>query len=189
MTVLSWASPPAPTASPGVNRSHRAANRLADGDLAAVVGPLVGLMSRASRRILHDDDLADDAIQETLLIYWTRAERPANPRAWLLHAVTLRSLHLARSNRRRRDHERRASLGRSEQSFQDEPGRSLDHAEQVRQIHEAVDRLPEEYRAVGRLSIFEELDYAAIAATLEIPIGTVRSRLSRTRRLIREALA
>ena len=146
-------------------------------------------MTRASRRILHDDDLADDAIQETLLTFWTRPEQPANPRAWLLHAVTLRSLHLARSGRRRREHERRASLDRAEWSERDDPARSLDHADLQRVIHEALGQVPEDYRAVFALAAFENLDYAAIAQTLHIPIGTVRSRLNRTRRLIREALA
>ena len=187
MTLLSWASKPLPT--PGVGRPDTDRDgRLPAEDLATVVGPLVGLMARASRRILHDDDLADDAIQETLLTYWNRAEQPANPRAWLLHAVTLRSLHLARSSRRRREHERRATAGRAEWSWQDDPARSLDHGELIEVLHRALDRLPAEYRVVFLLSTFDEMDYATIAQTLQIPIGTVRSRLNRTRRLIREAL-
>ena len=158
-------------------------------ELDAVVIPLIGLLTRASRRILHDDALADDAIQETLLAYWTRAEQPENPRAWLLHAVTLRSLHLARSYRRRREHERRACLGRPEGSHLDDPACSLDHADLVRVLDESLGRLADDFRAVFMLWTFEELDYAGIAAALQIPIGTVRSRLNRTRKAIRESLA
>ena len=208
MTALSWASQPARFARAGAtgpaepNHPLRVAGCSDPGrdetrpdgpgpgaDLAEVVGPFVGLMTRTSRRILHDDDLADDAIQETLLTYWARPEQPANPRAWLLHAVTLRSLHLARSARRRREHERRASLNRSEWSLRDDPTGSLDHAEFVETLHEALGRLPAEYRAVFLLWAFDEMDYAGIASTLQIPVGTVRSRLNRTRRLIRESLA
>lgn len=157
-------------------------------ELDSVVIPLIGLLTRASRRILHDDALADDAIQETLLAYWTRPEQPANPRAWLLHAVTLRSLHLARSHRRRREHERRACLGRSERSHLDDPARSLDYADLVRVLDESLDRLTDDSRAVFMLWTFEEMDYAGIAEALQIPIGTVRSRLNRTRKAIRESL-
>jgi RNA polymerase sigma-70 factor, ECF subfamily len=157
-------------------------------DLAATVGPLLGLMARASRNILQDDGLADDAIQEALLTFWTRAEPPENPRAWLLHAVTLRSLHLARTCRRRRKHEKQAGLGRTEWSLRDDPTRSFDHEDLLRLLNEALGLVPDEYRAVFVLWAFEEMDYAGIAEELQIPIGTVRSRLNRTRRAIREAL-
>ena len=184
MTALTWAGTPARPVRPSVKPIIRPPEQ----DLAELVGPLVGPMTRASRRILRDDDLADDAIQETLLTFWTRDEPPANPRAWLLRAVTLRSLHLARSGRRRREHERRASQVRAESSERDDPARSLDHADLERAIREALGQVPESSRAVFALAAFEDLDYAAISTTLRIPIGTVRSRLNRTRRLIREAL-
>lgn len=158
-------------------------------ELESAFIPLVGVMARASRRILHDETLVDDAIQETLLAYWVRPERPENPRAWLLHAVTLRSLQLARSRRRRQYHERRACLGRTELSSPDDSTRSLDHADLVRVLDESLVRVPAEYRAVFRLWIFEGMDYAGIAEALQVPIGTVRSRLNRTRKAIRESLA
>lgn len=193
MTVLLWARNAERAAGAAPGRPARAGSEPVGPwpgpDLGAIVGPLVGAMTRTSRRILHDDALADDAIQETFLTYWTRAERPANPQAWLLRAVTLRSLHLARSARRRRDHEHRATLGRAEWSDRDDPARSLDHAELMEVLHEALAQLPAAYRAVFLLWAVEEMDYATIAATLHIPLGTVRSRLNRTRRQIRTALA
>ncbi len=157
--------------------------------LPAIIGPHFGPMARASRRILRDDSLADDAIQETLLSFWSRGEPPENTRAWLLRAVTLRSLHLARARRRRREHEALACLARPERSVRDDPTRSLDREDLSRVVAEALGRIAEEYRAVFLLWAVEELDYAAIASELEIPIGTVRSRLSRSRRLLRELLA
>lgn len=183
----------APAPVPAVGRAEaRGPDRPGPGpgqDLESVVIPLVGVLTRASRRILHDEALADDAIQETLLAYWTRPERPENPRAWLVHAVTLRSLHLARSQRRRRDHERRACLGRAEGSRQDDPARSLDYGDLARALDESLGRVPADSRAVFVLWAFEEMEYAGIAEALRIPIGTVRSRLNRTRKAIRQSLA
>ena len=51
-----------------------------------------------------------------------------------------------------------------------------------------VDRLPDEYRKVLLLSDLEELSYQEIADLLQIPVGTVKSRLFRGRRLLEEAL-
>jgi RNA polymerase sigma-70 factor (ECF subfamily) len=157
-------------------------------DLTATVGQFLGQMMRTSRRILHDDGLADDAIQEAFLTFWARGEPPENPQAWLLRAVTLRSLHLARSCRRRREHERRACLGRPEWSVRDEPSRLLDHSDLLRILDESLGQVSHKYRSVFDLWAFEEMDYAGIAETLHIPIGTVRSRLNRIRKAMRAAL-
>ena len=163
----------------------------ADGfeSLAGTIRPLFGPMERLSRRILRDDGLADDAVQETLITFWTCGETPANPRAWLLQAVTLRSLCLARTCRRRRRHEQQACLGRPERNLRDDPAQSLDHQDLLRSLHAGLDQIGEEYRAVFLLWAIEEMGYAEIAETLRIPIGTVRSRLSRSRRAIRATLA
>jgi RNA polymerase sigma-70 factor, ECF subfamily len=158
-------------------------------DLTSALDPLFRRMARASRRILRDDGLAEDAIQETLLCFWSRAEPPENPQAWLIHAVTLRSLHLARTSRRRREHERRANLGRPGWSLGDDPARSLDYEDLLRILEESLRKVPDESRKVFLLWAIEEMDYAEISRALQIPIGTVRSRLSRTRRAIRESLS
>lgn len=57
------------------------------------------------------------------------------------------------------------------------------------QIWNAVDELPEDYRLTLSLCDVEELTYEEAARAMEIPIGTVRSRLFRARRLLRARLA
>ncbi len=52
----------------------------------------------------------------------------------------------------------------------------------------AIDKLPEEYRKVVVLKEYEDLSYEEIAGTLDIPIGTVRSRLNRARKELRKNL-
>jgi RNA polymerase sigma-70 factor, ECF subfamily len=51
-----------------------------------------------------------------------------------------------------------------------------------------VDGLPEPYRQTMKLQVFENLDYEAIATRLDIPIGTVRSRLAKARDLLLAAM-
>lgn len=57
-----------------------------------------------------------------------------------------------------------------------------------RDLERAVESLPDEYRVVVVLAELEGFTYGEIAAMLEVPIGTVRSRLSRGRALLQKAL-
>jgi RNA polymerase sigma-70 factor (ECF subfamily) len=63
---------------------------------------------------------------------------------------------------------------------------AVDAADRWRRVAEAVTALPERERDVLVLHVWEELPYAEIAAALDVPIGTVRSRLNRARRRLRE---
>jgi RNA polymerase sigma-70 factor (ECF subfamily) len=60
--------------------------------------------------------------------------------------------------------------------------------EVVRRVRAAVGKLPAGQREVVTLVDLEEFSYAAVAASLDVPIGTVMSRLSRARASLREAL-
>ncbi|MGA2266605.1 MAG: sigma-70 family RNA polymerase sigma factor [Phycisphaerae bacterium] len=61
-------------------------------------------------------------------------------------------------------------------------------AETAARVTEALDGLDEEHRLIVVLRDVEDMDYAAIAAVLEVPIGTVKSRLHRARTLLKEKL-
>src|SRR5262249_20295270 len=56
------------------------------------------------------------------------------------------------------------------------------------QVGQALDALPEEYRAVATLYFIDDLSYQQIAEVLECPVGTVRSRLHRGRRMLQKSL-
>ena len=55
-------------------------------------------------------------------------------------------------------------------------------------VTRALDALPEEFRTVATLYFMQDLPYQEIADMLEVPIGTVRSRLHRARRMLQKAL-
>lgn len=55
-------------------------------------------------------------------------------------------------------------------------------------LYEAIERLPEKYRLVVILFYFEDMDVAATADAMGIPEGTVKSRLSKARKLLKEVL-
>jgi RNA polymerase sigma-70 factor (ECF subfamily) len=158
------------------------------GRFAEIVAPFQDPMISVARRILRSDDLAQDAVQEAFLALWCEAEWPPNLHGWLVRAVVHRSLHLLRTRMRRSRHERLACFGRPEASDRDNPSRGIESDEAVVKMHEAFAEMTPEYREVLELRAFEELDYDAIARALEIPIGTVRSRLNRSRKEFREIL-
>ena len=81
---------------------------------AEVVHTRLPRLQRLARRILHGEDLADDAVQEALFSLWKEGRMPPNLEGWLVRAVVLRSLHLNRARRRRRGYEERAGAQRPE---------------------------------------------------------------------------
>lgn len=68
----------------------------------------------------------------------------------------------------------------------DDPGATLSASEETRHLRRCLGALPGRYREVIVLCDLQELDYADAAAVLGIPIGTVRSRLHRARRMLLE---
>lgn len=58
----------------------------------------------------------------------------------------------------------------------------------VDEISEAIAELPDEFRVVSALYFMDEFSYQEIAAMLNIPVGTVRSRLHRGRKLLQKKL-
>lgn len=161
----------------------------ADRQFAGTVEPVVDHLVRVARRIVASDDLAWEAVQEALVGLWQRDEPPPNPRAWLIRAVIHRSLHLRRTLLRRREHEARASKIRGELSDGDNPLRRLLAEEARTELRDAVAGLARNHRDVIALHMGEGLDYETIAARLNIPIGTVRSRLNRAREALRTAMS
>lgn len=184
-------SPEIPLRSTG--RSGDAASKSETGkppspeDYAHTVRPLIGRLIATARRVLGDEESAWDAVQEALISLWLEGAMPPNPKAWLHRAVGLRSLHIARSRARRRKHEGRAGRVRSEVT-DEEPSQRIEDEELSKVLGRAVAGLPKEYREVVVMRTVSRMDYAAIADALRIPVGTVRSRLSRSRKLLRTSL-
>ena len=68
-----------------------------------------------------------------------------------------------------------------------EPPRSLDAENEWSTIVDAIDVLPDAERHTLMLYVWEDLSYEDIATALDVPVGTVRSRLNRARRRLRDA--
>lgn len=68
------------------------------------------------------------------------------------------------------------------------PGHALEQAEEERRVHDALGRLSVEHRAVLVMKDMEGMKYEEMAEVLDVPIGTIRSRLHRARLELRDVL-
>ena len=143
---------------------------------------------RVARRLMCCDHLAEDAVQEALLALWKETPQPTSPRAWLIRAVMFRCQHLRRSLHRRRHHEHVASQDCELHSGCDNPLHVAMAHEIGERLRQVLDTLPSPQREAFELYERTGLDYAGVAQKLGLPIGTIRSRLSRARAAIAAAL-
>lgn len=127
-------------------------------------------------------------MQEALVALWQQDVRPTAPVAWLVRAVVLRARHLRRTTRRRRHHEHGASSHCQLHEGCDNPLHIAIAHELGEHLERARGTLPVGWQQALELFTERGLDYADIAERLELPIGTVRSRLHRARRTLRAAL-
>lgn len=139
-------------------------------------------------------EVADDLVGETFLVAYEGRHRfdltADSARPWLLGIATNLLRRQARSEARRwaaltRVRHLQVAEGHDELDLADA---RLDAAARGRAVAQAVSRLTEGDRDVLLLVAWGDLSYPEVAAALDIPVGTVRSRLHRARRLLRDAL-
>ena len=153
-------------------------------DEAEIVACIPSLR-RYARGLASDRDRADDLVQDTLERAWSarqRWQRRGEVRAWMFGIM--HNLFIDRLRR---------SRARPEDSAGDDLPESPVRAMQadrleLRDLERALQRLPPEQREVLLLVAVEEMSYAEVAAVVGVPIGTVMSRLSRSRARLRAEL-
>ncbi len=158
--------------------------------------PHLDSIARYALSLTRDESDADDLVQETFLRAfraWEQFVPGSECRAWLF--TICRNTYLRSSKREQRvaayeDAELEA-LGAAAihtSAQQDGLDDVFARTDMMSAIRAAVDELPEAFRDVVVLVDLEEQGYSEAARVLEIPIGTVRSRLFRGRRLLQERL-
>ena len=139
-----------------------------------------------ARWLVRDAQEAEDMVQEAYLraLKSFAGFHGSDGRSWLLAIV--RNCCYSRL-RRQRAHGSVASFSEEIHGATDSaptPATQLVQKEELQSVQEALERLPLEYREVVVLRELEGMSYKEIAATLDISIGTVMSRLARGRALL-----
>lgn len=162
--------------------------------------PFHTVLLRTARRLTLSQADAEDLVQDTLMNAYTgfhRFEPGTNLQAWLFRIMHNRWISTHRMKQRRpdtfsvaefTDNDMLGSAGHSVIAERSAEDRALDLFCDDR-IRDAVLTLPEGFRTVLYYADIEGLTYAETAARMDIPLGTVMSRIARSRERLRAALA
>ena len=182
-----------PSVVPSESGSEEAARRKRAEFEREALPHLDGLYT-AALRFAGRDVAAEDLVQETMLkAYrnWHQYEKGTNCRAWLLAILrnTFVSHFRKRKTRGRRlEYRDELALETPDRPDRRTPDDALFESLVDQEVLRAIDKLPEFYRSVLVLSDLTGLSYREVADVLGVPEGTVKSRLFRARRSLRERL-
>ncbi len=130
------------------------------------------------KRLGVNDSEADDLMQEVMLTVWRRAEqfdcRKARASTWIFTITRNKRIDAIRR-------ERRPELDPNDPALvpdrDDDPSEAVSANEWRAAIKRAIDEVPEEQAKLLRMSFFEDKTHDAIATELDLPLGTVKSRI------------
>jgi len=157
-------------------------------EFEAVAVPHLHDLYRSAVHLVRDRVEAQDLVQNVYLQAWKafhRFEPGTNCRAWLFKILFNEIRHY------RRKWFTSKTIHEGEQSFEETLAYEPSIPEEIRDedVLAALDEIPVEFREVVLLADVHEFAYKEIAETLNVPVGTVMSRLSRGRRHLRVKLA
>jgi RNA polymerase sigma-70 factor (ECF subfamily) len=144
-------------------------------------------LRRYARALTGDLHRADDLVQDTLERAWSKFalwRRGSDLRAWLFAIMHNVFVNQVRSSAARQEWQ---MLDEEAMNVAVEPGQ--ERAAEMRDLASALAQLPPDYREVLLLVGLEELRYEDAARILDVPLGTVMSRLSRGRERLRQLMA
>jgi len=170
----------------------------------AEMNPHLDSLYRNALRLTGNANDAEDLLQDTYLRafrFFYQYQPGTNAKAWLFRIMNTVFLNDYRKKVRQGEtvsydgledfylYNRLAEdTGAAERPETANPETAVLEKLDIEIIQKAIDALPIEFRETVALATLEEMAYQEIADTLDIPVGTVRSRLSRGRKLLQKAL-
>lgn len=151
------------------------------------------LFHSVARLLNHQED-ARDVVQETFLSAFQNLagfKGDAVLFTWLYRIAVNTAISWKRKQKPALglyDPERPGGVDPADPSVSVQPGHALETAEEERRIHAALARLSPEHRSVLVMKDMEGMKYEVMAEILQVPIGTIRSRLHRARLELRDLL-
>lgn len=172
--------------------------RRAASEFLELLEPVQDGLFNYARRMVWQADLAEDVVQETVMIAWRefgRFRRGTDFHAWVFRILIHTLYRFNRRAGRRRERplseapEWGALLAREDawEALRQQPGRLREMLDQ--RLAQAIDGLDDQQRECLLLRLVGGLRYREIAGLLDMPVGTVMSHVHRARMSLRERLA
>ncbi len=153
--------------------------------------PHLDTLYRVALRLTNEPAAADDLVQDTMLRAlkaWKSFQTGSNARAWLVTILRNQFISGWRSRKRAPTQVDMDAIPEPPDTGDPDPEGRFFSEIIDEEVIRAINDLPDEFREVVVLSDLEELPYAEIAMALDIPVGTVKSRLFRARRILQGRL-
>jgi len=159
--------------------------------------PHMDILYNYALRMTGNADDAKDLVQETFLKafrFWDKYEKGTNIRAWLFRIMKNSYINRYRKETKEPDTVDYAEIQNFYNTIRNESSDQNDLQEKIfdglleDDVARAIESLPEDFRTVVILSDIEGLSYEEIAEFVDCPVGTVRSRLHRGRKMLRVKL-
>ena len=149
-------------------------------DLMREVEPLIPSLRRYARSLLREPAAADDLVQDCLervISHWHQRRADGDTRSWVFTILHHLAMNRLRQAKRRGWH---GPIEDTDESVFARPA-AQEAALRRRDLLKGLEALSEDQRSVLLLVAVEGLSYAEVAQVLDIPVGTVMSRLARAR--------
>jgi len=159
--------------------------------------PHMDILYNYAVRMTGNSDDASDLVQETYLKayrFWDKYEKGTNIRAWLFRILKNSYINRYRKETKEPDTVDYDEIQNFFNTIRYDTSDQNDLQEKIfdglleDDVAEALESLPEDFRTVVILCDIEGLSYEEIAEFIDCPVGTVRSRLHRGRKMLREKL-
>jgi RNA polymerase sigma-70 factor (ECF subfamily) len=166
-----------------------------------LLAPILPMAYGTALRLTRDRSQAEDLTQDAALLAYrafSSFQRGTNFKAWFFRILTN-----AFYSRHRKEKHDKANVSTEEVpalylyrqtteagllGSESDPAAAIMDRLDAERVGEALETLPEDYRAVATLYFIDDFSYQQIAEILGCPVGTVRSRLHRGRRMLQKAL-